>query len=247
MKLPQVPALLQKYAGNEAVLYAKVCKMYDLNPKVFHLDPKAWEAYGEHSPIDVTVSTMAGQDTTIASISPSDAVMQVWKKAAANLGIPVWASNLCMGSDILEHDLPLIDAGVAAGARLTLVRKPIEQLETAFKRLRTLPTAQAAQNSAAQAVENGVVFVVQEFATGFGQGTPHVEGAFKNRSAAVEKAIERARTQIEEWLDERCADEDDPSCADKLDVCGSRTSITWCLNNDERNERHWTVQELMIE
>mmetsp|Transcript_29405 Transcript_29405/g.80376 ORF Transcript_29405/g.80376 Transcript_29405/m.80376 type:complete len:277 (-) Transcript_29405:215-1045(-) len=42
-KLMNVPALLKKYEGQEAVLYAKVCKTYGLNPTKFYADPKAWE------------------------------------------------------------------------------------------------------------------------------------------------------------------------------------------------------------
>mmetsp|Transcript_23270 Transcript_23270/g.51076 ORF Transcript_23270/g.51076 Transcript_23270/m.51076 type:complete len:244 (-) Transcript_23270:137-868(-) len=44
-KLAGVPDLLKKYAGKEAVLYAKVCKTYDLDPKKFYADEKAWEEY----------------------------------------------------------------------------------------------------------------------------------------------------------------------------------------------------------
>eukprot|EP00928_Gymnodinium_smaydae_P010756 TRINITY_DN14048_c0_g1_i2.p1 TRINITY_DN14048_c0_g1~~TRINITY_DN14048_c0_g1_i2.p1 ORF type:complete len:202 (-),score=53.37 TRINITY_DN14048_c0_g1_i2:229-834(-) len=44
-KLAGVPALLEKYKGKEAVLYAKVCKTYDLDPSKFYSDAKAWEQY----------------------------------------------------------------------------------------------------------------------------------------------------------------------------------------------------------
>lgn len=44
-KLASVGTLLEKYAGREALLYAKVCKTYDLDPSKFYTDPKAWEMY----------------------------------------------------------------------------------------------------------------------------------------------------------------------------------------------------------
>eukprot|EP00929_Paragymnodinium_shiwhaense_P027441 TRINITY_DN16106_c0_g1_i1.p1 TRINITY_DN16106_c0_g1~~TRINITY_DN16106_c0_g1_i1.p1 ORF type:complete len:204 (+),score=65.90 TRINITY_DN16106_c0_g1_i1:118-729(+) len=44
-KLDGVPALLEKYKGKEAALYAKVCKTYFLDPKKLYADPKAWEEY----------------------------------------------------------------------------------------------------------------------------------------------------------------------------------------------------------
>ena len=34
---------LEKYKGKEVVLYQKVCKRYDLNPRKFYANPKAWE------------------------------------------------------------------------------------------------------------------------------------------------------------------------------------------------------------
>mmetsp|Transcript_59872 Transcript_59872/g.110872 ORF Transcript_59872/g.110872 Transcript_59872/m.110872 type:complete len:386 (+) Transcript_59872:63-1220(+) len=43
-KLKSVPELLAKHKGNEAVLYAKVCKTYDLDPKkMYATDPSAWD------------------------------------------------------------------------------------------------------------------------------------------------------------------------------------------------------------
>jgi hypothetical protein len=248
-KLPQLPALLQKYAGNEAVLYAKVCKTYDSHPKVFHLDPKdpcgsvlidvigvpilpnppppyrgeKEEDGGEETRKDggeeeggggekekeededdeedeeeVTISTMSGKETEIAVQLRFDTVMQLRKDVAANLGIPVWASSLCMGTKVLEPDLALFDAGVANGTRLTLIRQPIAKLEKEFNKLRFF-LKEPAQDPAAQASNgsrDGVVYVVQD---------PQHEflGVFKNRSAAVEAAIERARAEIEQWLDDR--------------------------------------------
>jgi len=44
-KLCNVGALLEKHKGKEAVLYAKVCKTYDLDPKLLYADEKSWEAY----------------------------------------------------------------------------------------------------------------------------------------------------------------------------------------------------------
>eukprot|EP00435_Cladocopium_sp_Y103_P072885 s15_g41.t1 len=44
-KLSNVQALLEKYSGREAILYAKVCKTYDLDPSKFYTDPQAWEQY----------------------------------------------------------------------------------------------------------------------------------------------------------------------------------------------------------
>eukprot|EP00931_Biecheleriopsis_adriatica_P034239 TRINITY_DN19795_c0_g1_i4.p1 TRINITY_DN19795_c0_g1~~TRINITY_DN19795_c0_g1_i4.p1 ORF type:complete len:191 (+),score=44.53 TRINITY_DN19795_c0_g1_i4:99-671(+) len=44
-KLSGVEALLQKYKGKEVVLYAKVCKAYDLDSSKFYADPTAWEQY----------------------------------------------------------------------------------------------------------------------------------------------------------------------------------------------------------
>jgi len=42
-KLGEVDGLLEKHKGKELVLYVKVCKRYDLNPKKFYTDPSAWE------------------------------------------------------------------------------------------------------------------------------------------------------------------------------------------------------------
>eukprot|EP00927_Polykrikos_kofoidii_P074464 TRINITY_DN70464_c0_g1_i1.p1 TRINITY_DN70464_c0_g1~~TRINITY_DN70464_c0_g1_i1.p1 ORF type:complete len:209 (-),score=57.48 TRINITY_DN70464_c0_g1_i1:101-727(-) len=47
MKLDSVPKLLEKYAGKEITLYTKVCKTYDLDPKRFYADPKAWDDYSK--------------------------------------------------------------------------------------------------------------------------------------------------------------------------------------------------------
>jgi len=48
-KLERVPALLEKYSGREVELYRKLCRQYDLNPKVFYtqVDPSAVEAFDE--------------------------------------------------------------------------------------------------------------------------------------------------------------------------------------------------------
>ncbi|CAE8725187.1 unnamed protein product [Polarella glacialis] len=43
-KLGDVPKLMEKHKGKEAILYSKVCKRYDLNPKKFYADPAAWDA-----------------------------------------------------------------------------------------------------------------------------------------------------------------------------------------------------------
>jgi len=45
MKLPGVEALMEKYKGKEVILYAKVCKTYDLDHKRLYADPGAWEPY----------------------------------------------------------------------------------------------------------------------------------------------------------------------------------------------------------
>lgn len=42
-KLDNVPSLLEKYRGQEAVLYTKVCLKYLLDPKKFYADPCAWD------------------------------------------------------------------------------------------------------------------------------------------------------------------------------------------------------------
>lgn len=42
-KLPNVPDLLKKYEGQEAVLYTKVCKTYGLTSTKFYADPQAWD------------------------------------------------------------------------------------------------------------------------------------------------------------------------------------------------------------
>lgn len=42
-KLDNVPDLLKKYEGQEAILYTKVCLKYDLNPSKFYADPSSWE------------------------------------------------------------------------------------------------------------------------------------------------------------------------------------------------------------
>ncbi|CAK9020295.1 unnamed protein product [Durusdinium trenchii] len=44
-KLKNIQALLEKHVGREAVLYAKVCKTYDLDPGKFYTSPQAWEQY----------------------------------------------------------------------------------------------------------------------------------------------------------------------------------------------------------
>lgn len=41
-KLKDVPSLLAKYRGQEAILHRKVCVMYDLDPLKFYTDPAAW-------------------------------------------------------------------------------------------------------------------------------------------------------------------------------------------------------------
>jgi len=43
-KLAEVPQLLAKHRGHEASLYCKICRRYDLNPKLLYADPKSWEA-----------------------------------------------------------------------------------------------------------------------------------------------------------------------------------------------------------
>eukprot|EP00927_Polykrikos_kofoidii_P037863 TRINITY_DN32069_c0_g1_i1.p1 TRINITY_DN32069_c0_g1~~TRINITY_DN32069_c0_g1_i1.p1 ORF type:complete len:951 (-),score=173.80 TRINITY_DN32069_c0_g1_i1:89-2848(-) len=42
-KLDNVPDLLLKYEGQEALLYTKICRKYDLDPSKFYADPSAWE------------------------------------------------------------------------------------------------------------------------------------------------------------------------------------------------------------
>eukprot|EP00746_Dinoflagellata_sp_MGD_P001621 gnl/MRDRNA2_/MRDRNA2_103062_c0_seq1.p1 gnl/MRDRNA2_/MRDRNA2_103062_c0~~gnl/MRDRNA2_/MRDRNA2_103062_c0_seq1.p1 ORF type:complete len:838 (+),score=158.99 gnl/MRDRNA2_/MRDRNA2_103062_c0_seq1:110-2623(+) len=46
-KLQNVPDLLKKYEGQEAVLYTKVCRKYDLDPSKFYADPRSWEGEEE--------------------------------------------------------------------------------------------------------------------------------------------------------------------------------------------------------
>mmetsp|Transcript_78900 Transcript_78900/g.156275 ORF Transcript_78900/g.156275 Transcript_78900/m.156275 type:complete len:1110 (+) Transcript_78900:71-3400(+) len=43
-KLAEVPQLLAKHRGHEASLYCKICRRYDLNPKLLYADPNSWEA-----------------------------------------------------------------------------------------------------------------------------------------------------------------------------------------------------------
>ena len=78
-KLESIPGLLEKYQGNEAVLYRKVCEKYDLNPSKFHTDPEAWMEYDltdHHGPkegktmviktsevLEVTVTNMSGTNS----------------------------------------------------------------------------------------------------------------------------------------------------------------------------------------
>jgi len=42
-KLENVPDLMEKYEGQEAVLYTKICRKYDLDPSKFYADPAAWD------------------------------------------------------------------------------------------------------------------------------------------------------------------------------------------------------------
>lgn len=42
LKLAKVPEFLERYRGEEAVLYRKVCRAYDLCPTKFYADPAAW-------------------------------------------------------------------------------------------------------------------------------------------------------------------------------------------------------------
>mmetsp|Transcript_155058 Transcript_155058/g.497090 ORF Transcript_155058/g.497090 Transcript_155058/m.497090 type:complete len:857 (+) Transcript_155058:45-2615(+) len=42
-KLDNVPALLEKYEGQEATLYVKVCQKYYLDPAKWYADPASWE------------------------------------------------------------------------------------------------------------------------------------------------------------------------------------------------------------
>ncbi|CAE8719258.1 unnamed protein product [Polarella glacialis] len=63
-KLGGVEALLEKHKGKEVVLYAKVCKVYDLDSSKFYADPKSWEQYEqdvqEDEPQQSTESTSSG-------------------------------------------------------------------------------------------------------------------------------------------------------------------------------------------
>eukprot|EP00933_Yihiella_yeosuensis_P030019 TRINITY_DN23696_c2_g2_i1.p1 TRINITY_DN23696_c2_g2~~TRINITY_DN23696_c2_g2_i1.p1 ORF type:complete len:212 (-),score=56.00 TRINITY_DN23696_c2_g2_i1:252-887(-) len=67
-KLSGVPALLEKYKGKEAVLYAKICKTYDLDPKKFYADPSAWEEYEK----DVQEEEPSGEGASSASASKEE-------------------------------------------------------------------------------------------------------------------------------------------------------------------------------
>jgi len=66
IKLGNVPALLQKYEGQEAVLYAKVCKTYDLDPTKFYADPSAWESEEGDIKDDGTTGNQVQEEVAVA-------------------------------------------------------------------------------------------------------------------------------------------------------------------------------------
>jgi len=71
-KLSGVPALLEKYKGKEAVLYAKVCKTYDLDPSKFYTEPGAWDQYDQD--VQEDGAAPAGEASGSASGSGGGAV-----------------------------------------------------------------------------------------------------------------------------------------------------------------------------
>lgn len=46
-KLENVPEFLKKYEGQEAILYTKVCRKYDLDPTKWYADPRSWQGEEE--------------------------------------------------------------------------------------------------------------------------------------------------------------------------------------------------------
>eukprot|EP00442_Polarella_glacialis_P025684 CAMPEP_0115064012 /NCGR_PEP_ID=MMETSP0227-20121206/9432_1 /TAXON_ID=89957 /ORGANISM="Polarella glacialis, Strain CCMP 1383" /LENGTH=701 /DNA_ID=CAMNT_0002449589 /DNA_START=113 /DNA_END=2215 /DNA_ORIENTATION=+ len=121
-KLHKVTSLLEKYKGQEVVLYKKVCLTYDLDPTKFYAESAAWEkeeekyADTEGCSEDVFAGLEAEEGTQTASASmwgpaannhnnnnsnnnssSSSAGASMWGPAA-RAGASIWGSSNCGGS-----------------------------------------------------------------------------------------------------------------------------------------------------
>eukprot|EP00747_Dinoflagellata_sp_TGD_P169458 gnl/TRDRNA2_/TRDRNA2_198458_c0_seq1.p1 gnl/TRDRNA2_/TRDRNA2_198458_c0~~gnl/TRDRNA2_/TRDRNA2_198458_c0_seq1.p1 ORF type:complete len:167 (+),score=58.04 gnl/TRDRNA2_/TRDRNA2_198458_c0_seq1:56-556(+) len=87
-KLEGVPALLAKYAGKEATLYAKVCKTYDLDPKKFYADPKAWEEYEKDTVEEMAPPTVSPFANGTGGVAIADMFKNLGPLFGANKAAP---------------------------------------------------------------------------------------------------------------------------------------------------------------
>lgn len=91
-KLCNVESLLEKHKGKESILYAKVCKTYDLDPTRFYADEKSWESY-ENDVVDDGEPDVPEQQGSGAIIENMFGVQSLFKPAAPNAsGGPLFPS-----------------------------------------------------------------------------------------------------------------------------------------------------------
>lgn len=152
-KLESIPELLEKYRGNEAVLYKKVCAKYDLNPSKFHTDPEAWMEYDlteHHGPKErktgtpmstsevlqtVTVTNLSGTNSCKINDLQHSTVKHLLIHASTALKTQPWLSKLCLGSQKLLLDQLLCNvSGETTSLDLTLVQEVDPELDEALER-----------------------------------------------------------------------------------------------------------------
>eukprot|EP00933_Yihiella_yeosuensis_P032071 TRINITY_DN25665_c0_g1_i1.p1 TRINITY_DN25665_c0_g1~~TRINITY_DN25665_c0_g1_i1.p1 ORF type:complete len:813 (+),score=197.91 TRINITY_DN25665_c0_g1_i1:68-2506(+) len=93
-KLENVPGLLKKYIGKEAILYKKVCLTYDLDPNKFYAEEGVWEdeekKYEEEGAVE-------GADLQDEDCQPQEVERNIWARRSS------WADGQNFGGTLIPH------------------------------------------------------------------------------------------------------------------------------------------------
>lgn len=127
----QLAEILEKYKGQEAVLYRKVCEKYDLCPTKFYDDPKAWVDF-DGDTLEASANPSIEGHTTAEADSESRTFSAPPRAGLGAAIANLMSRLLCRRSAIDAAGLSCSQDRAASRRRLTLLLGPRPSWERAF-------------------------------------------------------------------------------------------------------------------